>query len=129
MNFVPTVVDDVEVPTDVRIQHPVHLLPHQSDPQRIQRVVRATPRPETAALRTPPGSTSRTVSAFADNSGVMRFYDGWAICGKVETHNSPSAIEPYGAVIALGLNPRLNLFAPYSAGSCRHDQGAATRRP
>ena len=36
------------------------------------------------------------VSAFVDNSGVIEFYDGFAICGKVETHNSPSAIEPYG---------------------------------
>lgn len=36
------------------------------------------------------------VSAFVDNSGVMNFYDGMAICAKVETHNSPSAIEPYG---------------------------------
>lgn len=36
------------------------------------------------------------LSAFVDNSGVMGFYEGWAICGKVETHNSPSAIEPYG---------------------------------
>ncbi len=36
------------------------------------------------------------VSSFVDNSGVLRFYDGMAICGKVETHNSPSAIEPYG---------------------------------
>lgn len=36
------------------------------------------------------------VSAFVDNSGVMSFYDGFSICGKVETHNSPSAIEPYG---------------------------------
>jgi len=36
------------------------------------------------------------LSAFVDNSGVMDFYDGWAVCGKVETHNSPSAIEPYG---------------------------------
>jgi len=39
------------------------------------------------------------VSAFEDNSGVMRFYDGWAVCGKVETHNSPSAIEPYGGAM------------------------------
>ena len=39
------------------------------------------------------------VSAFDDNSGVMRFYDGEAICGKVETHNSPSAIEPYGGAM------------------------------
>lgn len=39
------------------------------------------------------------LSAFVDNSGVMKFYDGWAICGKVETHNSPSAIEPYGGAM------------------------------
>ena len=39
------------------------------------------------------------VSAFVDNSGVMDFYDGWAISGKGETHNSPSAIEPYGGAM------------------------------
>lgn len=39
------------------------------------------------------------ISAFEDNSGVMKFYDGLAICGKVETHNSPSAIEPYGGAM------------------------------
>lgn len=39
------------------------------------------------------------VSAFVDNSGVSDFYDGYAICGKVETHNSPSAIEPYGGAM------------------------------
>src|SRR3989344_4425851 len=31
------------------------------------------------------------VSAFVDNAGVMDFYDGWAINGKAETHNAPSA--------------------------------------
>ncbi|MBI2074713.1 MAG: phosphoribosylformylglycinamidine synthase, partial [Candidatus Levybacteria bacterium] len=39
------------------------------------------------------------VSAFIDNSGVMDFYDGFCICGKAETHNSPSAIEPYGGAM------------------------------
>lgn len=39
------------------------------------------------------------LSAFVDNSGVMEFYDGMAVCGKVETHNSPSAIEPYGGAM------------------------------
>ncbi len=39
------------------------------------------------------------VSAFVDNSGVLEFYDGLSICGKVETHNSPSAIEPYGGAM------------------------------
>ena len=42
---------------------------------------------------------NEVVSAFDDNSGVMKFYDGQAICGKVETHNSPSAIEPYGGAM------------------------------
>ncbi len=39
------------------------------------------------------------VSAFVDNSGVLDFYEGWAVAGKVETHNSPSAIEPYGGAM------------------------------
>lgn len=39
------------------------------------------------------------ISSFIDNSGVIDFYDGWAVSGKVETHNSPSAIEPYGGAM------------------------------
>lgn len=39
------------------------------------------------------------LSAFEDNSGVIEFYEGLALCGKVETHNSPSAIEPYGGAM------------------------------
>ena len=39
------------------------------------------------------------ISAFDDNSGVIDFYNGFAINGKVETHNSPSAIEPYGGAM------------------------------
>ncbi|RDV81305.1 phosphoribosylformylglycinamidine synthase subunit PurL [Ammonifex thiophilus] len=42
------------------------------------------------------GREDLVLSAFVDNAGVMAFYEGWAICGKVETHNAPSAIEPYG---------------------------------
>jgi phosphoribosylformylglycinamidine synthase len=36
------------------------------------------------------------VSVFKDNSGVIRFDDKYNICFKVETHNHPSALEPYG---------------------------------
>ncbi len=36
------------------------------------------------------------VSVFDDNSGIVRFDDDDAVCIKVETHNHPSAIEPYG---------------------------------
>ncbi|HQY87985.1 MAG TPA: phosphoribosylformylglycinamidine synthase subunit PurS, partial [Tepidisphaeraceae bacterium] len=36
------------------------------------------------------------LSVFKDNAGVIVFDDVDAICFKVETHNRPSAIEPYG---------------------------------
>jgi phosphoribosylformylglycinamidine synthase len=36
------------------------------------------------------------VSVFKDNAGVVIFDDHDAVCFKVETHNHPSAIEPYG---------------------------------
>ncbi|HUV38408.1 MAG TPA: phosphoribosylformylglycinamidine synthase subunit PurL, partial [Planctomycetota bacterium] len=36
------------------------------------------------------------VSVFKDNAGVIRFTEKNHVCFKVETHNHPSAIEPYG---------------------------------
>ncbi len=36
------------------------------------------------------------LSVFVDNSGVVAFDDEDAVCFKCETHNRPSAIEPYG---------------------------------
>lgn len=36
------------------------------------------------------------LSVFDDNSGVIEFDNNWAVCMKVETHNHPSAVEPYG---------------------------------
>jgi phosphoribosylformylglycinamidine synthase len=36
------------------------------------------------------------VSVFEDNSGVVKFDETDGVCIKVETHNHPSAIEPYG---------------------------------
>jgi len=36
------------------------------------------------------------VSVFKDNSGVIRFDQENNICFKVETHNHPSALEPFG---------------------------------
>lgn len=36
------------------------------------------------------------VSVFKDNSGVIRFDEKYNVCFKVETHNHPSALEPYG---------------------------------
>ncbi len=36
------------------------------------------------------------ISVFADNAGVVEFDEDTAVCFKVETHNHPSALDPYG---------------------------------
>jgi phosphoribosylformylglycinamidine synthase II len=42
------------------------------------------------------------LSVFKDNAGVIEFDEDNAVCFKVETHNHPSAVEPYGGA-ATGL--------------------------
>ncbi len=39
------------------------------------------------------------LSSFWDNAGVMRFNEDYAVALKFETHNSPSAKDPYGGSI------------------------------
>ncbi|TDJ78895.1 MAG: phosphoribosylformylglycinamidine synthase subunit PurL [Planctomycetota bacterium] len=36
------------------------------------------------------------ISVFHDNAGIVAFDEGWDLAFKVETHNHPSAIDPYG---------------------------------
>ncbi len=36
------------------------------------------------------------VSVFHDNAGIVKFDDKYDICFKAETHNHPSALEPFG---------------------------------
>jgi phosphoribosylformylglycinamidine synthase II len=36
------------------------------------------------------------ISVFEDNAGIVSFDRGYAIAAKVETHNHPSAVEPFG---------------------------------
>ncbi|MCB1134909.1 MAG: phosphoribosylformylglycinamidine synthase subunit PurL [Chlamydiia bacterium] len=46
------------------------------------------------------------VSVFKDNAGIIRFTESDNIAFKVETHNSPSALDPYGGALTgiLGVN-------------------------
>ncbi len=46
------------------------------------------------------------VSVFHDNAGVIRFNDRIDLVYKVETHNSPSALDPYGGAMTgiVGVN-------------------------
>ncbi len=36
------------------------------------------------------------LSVFEDNAGIIEFENGYAVAAKVETHNHPSAVEPFG---------------------------------
>jgi phosphoribosylformylglycinamidine synthase II len=46
------------------------------------------------------------LSVFSDNAGIVAFDDEDAFCIKVETHNSPSALDPYGGALTgiVGVN-------------------------
>ena len=46
------------------------------------------------------------VSLFSDNAGAVSFDDKWLVCHKVETHNTPSALDPFGGAITgiVGVN-------------------------
>jgi phosphoribosylformylglycinamidine synthase len=50
----------------------------------------------TQEIRSRLGPNDWCVSVFEDNAGVVRFDARYHVCFKVETHNHPSAIEPYG---------------------------------
>lgn len=60
-------------------------------PILIDNLLKSTIMKATAELKKP-----WCVSVFKDNSGVIKFDDKYNVCFKAETHNHPSAIEPYG---------------------------------
>ena len=50
----------------------------------------------TQSIRKSLGDADWCVSVFEDNAGIVTFNDDFHVCFKVETHNRPSALEPYG---------------------------------
>ncbi|MBN2344531.1 MAG: phosphoribosylformylglycinamidine synthase [Deltaproteobacteria bacterium] len=52
------------------------------------------------------GDDDYCLSVFKDNAGVWKFTDDWNLVFKVETHNSPSALDPYGGALTgiVGVN-------------------------
>lgn len=50
----------------------------------------------TVQIRENLGDDDWCVSVFKDNAGIVTFDKNQDVCIKVETHNHPSAIEPYG---------------------------------
>ncbi len=61
------------------------------DGQVIPNLLKSTIKAATEALAKP-----FCLSVFHDNAGVIAWEGNQALCFKVETHNHPSAIEPYG---------------------------------
>ncbi len=67
--------------------------------------IRGTTEAVDRAIRARDGK-SWLVSVFHDNAGVIAATDRWHLVYKVETHNSPSALDPYGGAITgiVGVN-------------------------
>lgn len=94
----------------------------------------------TQQIRKQLGDEDWCVSVFEDNAGVVKFNDEFHVAFKVETHNHPSALEPYGGAntglggvirdilgTGLGAKPVANTdvfcFAPPTTSAERLPQG------
>lgn len=60
----------------------------------------------TQKIRELKGEKDYCLSVFKDNAGVIKFDRDLDVCIKVETHNSPSALDPYGGALTgiVGVN-------------------------
>jgi phosphoribosylformylglycinamidine synthase subunit PurSL len=87
----------------------------------------------TGEIREAAGENDICVSVFSDNSGAIVFDDEFIVTHKVETHNSPSALDPFGGALTgivgvnrdtigfgLGAKPCINIY-----GFCVGDPDAA----
>jgi phosphoribosylformylglycinamidine synthase subunit PurSL len=60
----------------------------------------------TNKIRAAKGKKDFCLSVFKDNSGIIKFTDQESLAYKVETHNTPSALDPYGGALTgiVGVN-------------------------
>ncbi len=68
----------------------------ESGERTFQNMLRETIFAATEKIRRDLGAADWCVSVFRDNAGIIRFDDQYNVVFKVETHNHPSALEPYG---------------------------------
>jgi phosphoribosylformylglycinamidine synthase len=77
----------------------------------------------TNEIRAEKGDRDICVTVFTDNSGAIVFDDEYLVTHKVETHNSPSALDPFGGALTgivgvnrdtigfgLGAKPCINIY-------------------
>lgn len=66
------------------------------DERQFDNMLKETIFAATQTIRKSLGEDDWCVSVFKDNAGVVTFDSEYHACFKVETHNHPSALEPYG---------------------------------
>ena len=69
-------------------------------------IFKATIRKATEVIRAKKGKDDFCVSVFTDNAGAIVFDENYLVSDKAETHNSPSALDPFGGAITgiVGVN-------------------------
>ncbi len=78
----------------------------EGDTREIDSLFSSCIKKATREIRERMGAGDWCLSVFVDNAGIIRFNDGWNLVFKVETHNSPSALDPYGGALTgiVGVN-------------------------
>lgn len=78
----------------------------QGNKQEIRSLFKSFIQRTTSDVREKLGQNDFCLSVFKDNAGVIKFNDDWSLVFKVETHNSPSALDPYGGALTgiVGVN-------------------------
>ena len=66
------------------------------DERQFDNMLKETIFAATQTIRRNLGDDDWCVSVFKDNAGIVTFDDNFHACFKVETHNHPSALDPYG---------------------------------
>uniref|UniRef100_A0A831U2R7 Phosphoribosylformylglycinamidine synthase subunit PurL n=1 Tax=Geobacter metallireducens TaxID=28232 RepID=A0A831U2R7_GEOME len=84
----------------------VHYEDEQGNRQEIKSLFKSFIQRTTKDVREKLGDRDFCLSVFKDNAGVIKFNDDWSLVFKVETHNSPSALDPYGGALTgiVGVN-------------------------
>ena len=68
-------------------------------PEKIDSLFKTYISGATEKIRKMRGEDDLCLSVFVDNAGVWKLDDDWSLVFKVETHNSPSALDPYGGAL------------------------------
>ncbi|MDD2366642.1 MAG: phosphoribosylformylglycinamidine synthase subunit PurL [Desulfuromonadaceae bacterium] len=84
----------------------VHYEDEHGNKQEIKSLFKSFIQRTTKDVRERMGDKDFCLSVFKDNAGVIKFNDKHSLVFKVETHNSPSALDPYGGALTgiVGVN-------------------------